>query len=74
MKTKRLNLGFLIEMYKKSDKNTFFIKNNFFEKLAGTRALRRQIKAGLDEKQIRQSWEPALSEYKTMREKYLLYE
>ena len=74
VKTKRLNLGFLIEMYKKSDKNTFFIKNNFFEKLAGTRALRRQIKAGLDEKQIRQSWEPALSEYKTMREKYLLYE
>ena len=61
-------------MYKKCDKNTFFLKNNFFDKLMGNSELRKQVKQGLSEKQIRESWEPALSEYKTMREKYLIYE
>ena len=74
VKNKQLNLGYLITMYRKSDKNTFFLKNNFFEKLMGTSELRKQIQKGLDEKEIRASWEPALSEYKTMRKKYLLYE
>ncbi len=74
VKNKQLNLGYLLTMYRKSDKNTFFLKNNFFDKLMGNSELRKQVKQGLTEKQIRQSWEPALSEYKTMREKYLLYE
>lgn len=74
VKTKRLNLDYLLTMYKKCDKNTFFLKNNFFDKLMGNSELRKQVKQGLTEKQIRESWEPALSEYKTMREKYLLYE
>lgn len=74
VKTKRLNLGYLLTMYRKSDKNTFFLKNNFFDKLMGNSELRKQVKQGLSEKQIRESWEPALSEYKTMREKYLLYD
>ena len=74
VKTKRLNLGYLLTMYKKCDKNTFFLKNNFFDKLMGNNELRKQVKQGLSEKQIRESWEPALSEYKKMREKYLLYE
>ncbi len=73
IKNKRLNLSFLITMYQKSDKNTFFLKNNFFEKLAGTRNLRKQIKSGMSETAIRKSWEPALTEYKQMRKKYLLY-
>lgn len=74
VKNKQLNLGYLLTMFRKSDKNTFFLKNNFFDKLMGNSELRKQVKQGLTEKQIRQSWEPALSEYKTMREKYLLYE
>lgn len=74
VKSKQLNLGYLLTMYQKSDKNTFFLKNNFFDKLMGNSELRKQVKQGLSEKQIRESWEPALSEYKTMREKYLLYE
>ena len=73
VRNKRLNLSYLITLYQKSDKNAFFLKNNFFEKLAGTRNLRKQIKAGMTEAAIRQSWEPALSEYKQMRKKYLLY-
>lgn len=73
VQSKHLNLSYLITLYQKSDKNAFFLKNNFFEKLAGTRNLRKQIKAGMTEAAIRQSWEPALSEYKQMRKKYLLY-
>jgi uncharacterized protein YbbC (DUF1343 family) len=35
--------------------------------------LRKQIEAGKSEEEIRKSWEPALSRYKEMRKKYLLY-
>jgi uncharacterized protein YbbC (DUF1343 family) len=66
------NLYFLKEMYSLSkDKNQFFI--SYFEKLAGTANLRKAIKDGLSDEEIRKSWEPQLSEYKKTREKYLLY-
>ena len=74
VRNKRLNMLFLIVMYNKCDKKGFFLKNNFFDKLMGNSELRKQIQKGLSEKEIRVSWEPALSEYKTMREKYLLYD
>jgi len=65
-------LAYLIDFYKNSsDQAKFF--NNFFEKLAGTSELRKQIIAGKTEAEIRASWEPALSNYKTLRKKYLLY-
>ncbi len=61
-----------MELYKAfPDKEHFF--NNYFSKLAGTAELRKQIEAGKSEQDIRASWEPALSNYKTMRLKYLLY-
>jgi uncharacterized protein YbbC (DUF1343 family) len=44
-----------------------------FDKLAGTTNLKRQIMEGISEDEIRKTWEPALSEYKKMRKKYLLY-
>ncbi|WP_259066661.1 DUF1343 domain-containing protein [Mucilaginibacter sp. X4EP1] len=67
-----INLAWLIELYKAfPDKEHFF--NAYFTKLAGTDLLRKQIEAGKTEQQIRASWEPALSNYKAMRKKYLLY-
>jgi uncharacterized protein YbbC (DUF1343 family) len=69
----RINLAWLIELYRVfPDKQHFF--NNYFTKLAGTDALRKQLEAGKSEQEIRQSWEPALSKYKAMRLKYLLYQ
>ncbi|MDN5214987.1 DUF1343 domain-containing protein [Fulvivirgaceae bacterium BMA12] len=44
-----------------------------FDKLAGSRDLKKQIIAGVPEEEIRNSWEPALSDYKTRRKKYVLY-
>lgn len=78
-KSDRLNLSWLLTLYKAYPyKEKFFdYKQNKlmgnFDKLAGTEKLRAQIIAGKSEKEIRQSWEPALSQYKLMRKKYLLY-
>jgi uncharacterized protein YbbC (DUF1343 family) len=70
--TGKINLSWLIELYEAfPDKEHFF--NAYFTKLAGTEELRKQIEAGKSEEEIRASWEPALSKYKTEREKYLLY-
>ncbi len=77
-KTGRINLSWLIELYKAyPDKANFFRKgangSYYFDKLAGTSKLREQIIAGKTEQEIRDSWEPALSQYKEMRKKYLIY-
>jgi uncharacterized protein YbbC (DUF1343 family) len=55
-------------------KDSFFLKNNFIDKLAGTDDLKKQIIEGKSEAEIRASWEPALSAYKAIRKKYLLYD
>ncbi|MBO0933620.1 exo-beta-N-acetylmuramidase NamZ family protein [Fibrella aquatilis] len=69
-----LSLSYLLDFYQKTpDKETFFLKTNFIDKLAGTDQLRKQIIAGVPEKAIRQSWEPALTRYKQLRKTYLLY-
>jgi uncharacterized protein YbbC (DUF1343 family) len=71
-KTGKLNLAWLIELYKAfPDKAHFF--TTYFAKLAGGESLRKQIEAGENEQAIRNSWEPALSNFKAMRRKYLLY-
>ncbi|WP_133272225.1 exo-beta-N-acetylmuramidase NamZ family protein [Hymenobacter radiodurans] len=65
-------LKYLLDFYQQStDKANFF--NKGFERLVGTAALRQQIIAGKSEAEIRKTWEPALSQYKAMRKKYLLY-
>ena len=71
----RIQLKWLIEAYKLfPQKDSFFLKNNFFNLLAGNDILMKQIKEGKSEADIRKSWEPALSEFKKIRKKYLIYE
>jgi uncharacterized protein YbbC (DUF1343 family) len=69
----KFDLSYLTTMHSITKKDFFFLKNNFFDKLAGNKELRHQIEKGIPEEQIRASWEPALSHYKEMRKKYLLY-
>src|SRR5699024_981993 len=64
-------LGFYDKMPNKED---FFARPEFFDKLAGTDELREQIIAGLSEEEIRSAWKEDLVAYKKMRAKYLLYE
>ena len=71
---KSLDLGYLIEFYQQApDKRLFFLKNNFFDKLAGGPQLRQQIVEGKNEAEIRETWQPGLEKFKTIRKKYLLY-
>jgi uncharacterized protein YbbC (DUF1343 family) len=78
-KRKQINIQWMIELY-----NAYPFKEKFFdsslskemgtiERLIGVAAFRQQIMEGKPEKEIRDSWEPGLSEYKQMRKKYLLY-
>lgn len=68
----QLHLSWLIAFYKiLKDKGNFF--DIYFEKLAGTALLRKQIEEGWSEEQIRESWQPGLDKFKTIRTKYLLY-
>ena len=67
-------LKYVLDMYSKTkDTSTFFIKNLFFDKLAGTDQLRLAIKAGKTEEQIRKEWQLDLNAFKVIRKKYLLY-
>lgn len=75
----KIILKWLIEMYQaypQKEKFFDFKQSNQignFDKLAGTAQLKQQIISGKTEKEIRESWEPALSNFKKIREKYLLY-
>lgn len=78
-KSRQINLGWLMEMYRAyphKEKFFDFKQSNQMgniDKLAGTKAFKEQIIAGKTEAEIRRSWEPGLSQFKQTREKYLLY-
>ena len=66
-------LHWLIDAYQKSpEKEAFF--NNFFDKLAGTDALRNQIVAGNTAEEIKASWVEGLLNFKEKRADYLIYD
>jgi len=71
-KSGKLNLAWLLSLYKAyPDKGHFFIA--YFDRLAGSDELRKQIIAGKTEGEIRASWEPGLQKFKLIRSKYLIY-
>jgi uncharacterized protein YbbC (DUF1343 family) len=78
-KEKRINLQWMKELYKAyPDKEKFFdykqsreIGNIDFR--TGDSRLKQQIADDISDREIYASWEPALSNYKKMRKKYLLY-
>lgn len=69
----RIQLKWLLEAYRSFPrKDEFFTA--FFDKLAGSDALRTKVEAGWTEKQIRASWEEDLRSYMAKRSNYLIYE
>jgi uncharacterized protein YbbC (DUF1343 family) len=70
---KGLHLEFLLEAYHRYPRKEEFF-TPYFESLAGTADLRRQIEAGWDQSRIRASWKKRLNTYLEIREKYLIYE
>ncbi len=70
---KKIYLYWILNLYKTCPvKDKFF--NNYFNNLAGNETLQKQIKEGKSEEDIRKSWEPGLSKFKTIRKKYLIYQ
>ena len=70
-----IQLKWLINAYNLfPGKDSFFLKSNYINKLAGTDMLMQQIKEGKSEEEIRQSWEADLKKFKAIRKKYLLYD
>lgn len=77
----KIQLQWLIQAYQLFPaKDSFFIvpksgkmEASHFTRLAGNNDLWQQIKDGKSEEEIRKGWEPALSEFRKIRKKYLLY-
>ncbi|MEO6722598.1 MAG: DUF1343 domain-containing protein [Ferruginibacter sp.] len=68
----RIQLKYLLDAYKLfPGKDSFFLKNNFINTLAGNDDLMVQVKQGKTETEIRKSWEPKLNNFKKIRQKYL---
>jgi len=68
----QFTLQYLLEAYQISGKKEKFF-NSFFDKLAGTDQLRKDIIVGKTESEIRDSWKKDLEIYLELRSKYLLY-
>jgi uncharacterized protein YbbC (DUF1343 family) len=68
----RLNLSWLFMAYRTLTSEPHFF-NDFFDRLAGTPALRAQIMEGKTEQEIRLGWQEGLDSFKEIRKKYLLY-
>jgi len=72
--SKAIYLDWIVGMYETyPDKSTFFTTPDFFDKLAGSAELRKQLIEGKNASEIRKSWETDISAYKKTRKKYLLY-
>lgn len=67
-----INLEWLIEAYNNTENKSDFF-NTFFTKLAGTKKLQLQIEAGLNETEIKATWQEGLDAFKMIRNKYLIY-
>jgi len=79
MRSKKLNLQWMMELYKAHPHKEKFFDSKLSKemgdigKLSGSPLFQKQIMDGVSEASIRKSWEPGLSKYKKMRKKYLLY-
>jgi uncharacterized protein YbbC (DUF1343 family) len=77
----KVQLKWLMEAYNAfPQKDSFFLipksgkmENSSIVRLSGNNELWQQIRKGTTEEDIRKSWEPALTEFKKIRKKYLLY-
>ena len=69
---RRVTLKYLIAMYSAfAEKDKFFIP--YFDKLAGSTTLKEQIRSGMTEEQIRDSWKSELDAFRMVRARYLIY-
>ncbi|ASW76550.1 hypothetical protein IQ37_14380 [Chryseobacterium piperi] len=73
---RELNLEWVIKAFKnyKNPKQDFFLKNLWFDTLAGTDELRKQIISGQSIAEIKASWKSDLEKFEKIRSQYVVYE
>jgi uncharacterized protein YbbC (DUF1343 family) len=78
-KEKKINIQWIKELYDAYPEKDKFFDHTVSKEIGnvdfrtGDSRFKEQIKNGVPEEEIRKSWEPALSQYKEMRKKYLIY-
>lgn len=72
---RELDISWLVKAHKeyKNPVQDFFLKNLFFDKLAGSDQLRKQLIAGKLAEEIKSSWKKELENFQKIREKYVVY-
>ena len=68
-----VNLEWLVDAYAAYPDKAAFFKTKSFTLHAGNTSLQKKIEEGYTFKEIKQSWQKDLSDFKTLREHYLLY-
>ena len=73
---REINLDWVIKAYENynNPQQSFFLKNLWFDTLAGTDELRKQIVAKKTLKEIKYSWKKDLENFQKIRAKYIVYE
>lgn len=66
------DLSYLVKCYELSENKADFF-TAFFDKLAGTDELKKQIKDGMSAVEIKETWQDDLKAFEAIRSKYLLY-
>ncbi|SHJ99933.1 Uncharacterized conserved protein YbbC, DUF1343 family [Tangfeifania diversioriginum] len=70
----QFTLKYFLDFYNNyENEEDFLTRERWLNLLAGTDELIRQIRDGLNEKEITESWQLDLNEFKALRKKYLLY-
>jgi uncharacterized protein YbbC (DUF1343 family) len=69
---KKIELQWLIDAYQKFPQKSHFFKKGFY-RIAGNKRLQNQLAQGMNEQQIRKTWEKDLKKFKNIRKKYLIY-
>lgn len=70
----QLDLSFLINSAEQLKGKPFINKAKFFNLLAGNDILSKQLEKGMNEKEIRRSWQEGLDAYLLIRAQYLIYD
>jgi len=79
IKSKKINLSWMIDFYQNHPNKDKFFDRSFSRQignidfLIGDGEFKKQLAQGWSESQIRKTWEPGIVTYKKMRKQYLLY-
>jgi uncharacterized protein YbbC (DUF1343 family) len=69
---KKIELQWLIQAHRDFPDKAHFFKKGFY-RIAGNKRLQKQLALGMNEQQIRKTWEKDLNKFREIRKKYLIY-